>query len=940
MNLFLEQKTTPLKSKLAKLFAIFLVCFFVGISANSVLAQVTNPAYQTPIDQPAIPSANPRYTNANIPLPKDFGTKFDSSEIVDYGIANWPTNAETNLTIMKIPSDSNAVYRIFTSTAVEIGLKGAPIRVTEKYDPVNNKWVEVPNLTSFPSGSTNLIFDPVTMNMESAAGGPLKYERGGVIWTDKNGIEHYEGAIQNMADYNNLMAKIKADDATNGAKAEKQLNNAMKANTAVATQRTSNAIQNNDPTNSSRPDMSCEIWKGELMCVLAKAIYYITIKPASWLLAASGWLLDSVFMKTVVNLKATLKPAGDNSGFYGVIRLVWGIFRDLINMSFIFLLLSASIKTIIFADTTGLKKTITNIVIVALLMNFSLFFVELAIDVSNNFAVTIYNSINQGSGQGNNLAAAFMKNLGMETLMGDAWNLGTGNGVKKDFTGMITICIFGSVFILVLAVVFFVMAILFVVRFIEFIILMMMSPIGMGSIAIPKLASAFPGGNYWTNLLSQCFFAPIMFIFLWISIKMLDVLAPLTGAVGTSKLPISGMMTNGQLAAGYLGGYILGFTVIIFILIKGMEYAKSLSAKGASGAQAGFLKYSGANWAQNKMQNAPRGVGAFAGRNIIGRGATRLTENAKFREWASNNAIARTAFKATQKTANAGFGGKTGFMKTEEAATKARETFAKDLLKPSLKEVLAKEKLDKANKVIASQHIEEATEKIKEGKARKEELDREIKLDEENTERIDNELKAAKEEFENKKNTSGAGNHFSDSVLEAKISALENERSGVNSQAKKDEVRMIEGELAKNDQELKSKLKDLEVGYDKNKHDEWITKNKKDADKIRTEDKLFQNKSIEELKKITRGLKEEAEAGKERQKNFVKALSSSRLPNLGMPSKASKQAAFNLRKEMNKSKEEKDNDKLLKQIREMAKDPDSEKPKDKPVEPPKTESKK
>ncbi len=621
MNLFLEQKTTPLKFKLAKLFAIFLVCFFVGGIARTTMAQGPSVGSMDAYE----PKPTAAQTNNKVPLPGP-GQLTAAAELRQT-MSGWgpdiKATSEATIVTFKAPNENNTVYKVITVSDVGMLSSENVSRYTYKIDPATGKGTLVPNFSEekMPSQATYLELDPTALPKDGVVG--YDYKLGVYTYTDANGNKIELSPDNITADLNKLMS-----EEGNPEQAKKILNAIQKTNMASsneATVKAKNQAATGDANNSSRPDMSCEIWKGELMCVLAKTVYYITIKPASWLLVASGWLLDSVFMKTVVNLKATLKPAGDNSGFYGVIRLVWGIFRDLINMSFIFILLFASIKTILLADTTGLKKTITNIVIVALLMNFSLFFVELAIDVSNNLAVTIYNSINQGSGHGNNLAAAFMKNLSLETLMGDAWNQGA--GASKDFTGMITICIFGSVFILVLAVVFFVMAILFVVRFIEFIILMMMSPIGIGSIAIPKLASAFPGGNYWTNLLSQCFFAPIMFIFLWISIKMLDVLAPLTGAVGTSKLPISGMMTNGQLAAGYLGGYILGFTVIIFILIKGMEYAKSLSAKGASGAQAGFLKYSGANWAQNKMQNAPRAIGARTLNATAGRSLNAITNS-------------------------------------------------------------------------------------------------------------------------------------------------------------------------------------------------------------------------------------------------------------------------------------------------------------------------
>ena len=65
-----------------------------------------------------------------------------------------------------------------------------------------------------------------------------------------------------------------------------------------------------------------------------------------------------------------------------IVTVGWRIIRDLINVSFIFVLIYAGIRLILGLDS-GVKKTLVNIVLAALLMNFSLFFTKVIIDAGN-----------------------------------------------------------------------------------------------------------------------------------------------------------------------------------------------------------------------------------------------------------------------------------------------------------------------------------------------------------------------------------------------------------------------------------------------------------------------------------------------------------------------------------------------------------------------------
>ncbi len=609
MNLFLAKKTNPLKSNLAKIFAIFLVCFFVGGIGNKVLAQgipMGDTNYSKNIEPKKLDAE--RYAITQMPWT---GTTVYGTEKVDpFGglLGNLDyfkgsSNAEVNTVVFKDPSD-NSVYKVMTFKALGTYLPdGTTKRLTFKINPDGTQ-TQVENFQSYTGKSyTQLELDPTTLPKDGPIG--YDYKEGQYTYTDGNGNK----VLLSPDNIIDTLKKIQSEEGN--AEQKQKIATSMAASAASTFNQTGKAAKNVAATGDPNKEKDLDCGWTDIPCLLARAIYYITIVPAGWVLAASGWFLDKVFLCTVVDLKGTLMGGGEakclgagNVGFYNIIKMIWAIFRDLINMSFIFLLLYASIVTILKADTSQLKTTVKNIIIVAVLINFSLFFVEVIIDVSNQAAVTIYNTINQSSGSTpNNLAAAFMQKLKMETLLSNARPTEAG---KSNLIGMMSISIFGSVFILVLAVLFFVIAILFVLRFVEFIILMMMSPLGIGSIAIPKLNSMFGTTDFWNKLIRQAIFAPVMIFFLWISIQLLDAVVALGGP---NKPELSAMITDKNQAEAGIGTFVLAFSIIVFVLIKGMATAKSISAKGATGMQNNFLQYSGANWLQERMRNTPRVVG-------------------------------------------------------------------------------------------------------------------------------------------------------------------------------------------------------------------------------------------------------------------------------------------------------------------------------------------
>ncbi len=115
----------------------------------------------------------------------------------------------------------------------------------------------------------------------------------------------------------------------------------------------------------------------------------IILRTASLLTGLGGLVLNGAIYHTVVNVS-------ENYNNLPAINEAWKVIRDIANMAFIFVLLYAAIQQIlgIGKDVKGL---IVRVIVVAVLINFSLFFTKFIIDMSNILALTFYDAMVPGA---------------------------------------------------------------------------------------------------------------------------------------------------------------------------------------------------------------------------------------------------------------------------------------------------------------------------------------------------------------------------------------------------------------------------------------------------------------------------------------------------------------------------------------------------------------
>ncbi len=359
------------------------------------------------------------------------------------------------------------------------------------------------------------------------------------------------------------------------------------------------------------------------------------LQVAQLLVWMSGVLLNKVVQFTVIDMAHNLEGVAINNA--------WATIRDVANMSFIFVLLYASIQ-LILGIGKNTRQLIVNMIIVALLINFSLFFTKVVIDSSNLLAVMFYKAIAPGvltESFNGGIANTIMEPLKLQSIAQDVSAL--------DGSKLIIIGVMGTIFCLIAAFIFFAISIMFVVRFAVLIFLLILSPIAFIAMILPQ------AGKYrsqWIDaLMGQAFFAPIYFLFTWIVIVISKGLLTSDKGLGQALLGTTVENPQGQLVAkaGDIG-IVMNFLIMIVFLVFSLVVAKQWAGRAGSGVS------KATNWLTGKAGNAGFGAVGWSGRKSLGWAGGKIAENPnivsnandKNANW-STRASARLALYAGKK---------------------------------------------------------------------------------------------------------------------------------------------------------------------------------------------------------------------------------------------------------------------------------------------------
>lgn len=407
-----------------------------------------------------------------------------------------------------------------------------------------------------------------------------------------------------QATYNAAVAALAAGTGT-----QAQVNAAQASLSAAQGGTTTSSTAGNDDANLKGIHCGFSInpaSKLNLIDCVPTVVYYLIYKPTFYLLNGAGYIFDKT-IDLSIDKQYVSDPVFINDS--------WKIIRDFSNMLFIFILLYTGIMTMF--GSKDWKRTVIQVIVIALLINFSLFFTKIVIDAGNILATGVYRSIDTtGTSFSESLADKFQPQVFLDLA---------GKVDPLDATIVFIIAAIVSVFA---AWVFFKAALLFIGRLLAFWFLMIVSPFAFISIAFPK------GNKFqeWLSLLlSQAFVAPAFLFLLYIIMQVLAA----GGGILNSLGQVSGANPDwfDKLIAP-----VLVAVLVILALQKSLSFAEGMAGDfGKLGAKIGGTVLGVAG-------GAVLGGAAVAGRTTIGRAAQRLEESGKLRQMAtSENKFARFA---------------------------------------------------------------------------------------------------------------------------------------------------------------------------------------------------------------------------------------------------------------------------------------------------------
>ncbi len=249
----------------------------------------------------------------------------------------------------------------------------------------------------------------------------------------------------------------------------------------------------------------------------------------------------------------------------------WKIVRDFLNIAFILVILFSAFATIFQVEKYSYKKILLNLVLMALLVNFSFPIARFIIDLSNVLMYTLMNMLFEGGQAGAGKALAMIADkAGISSIMDPK------GSVASSVAAMLAAIIFGFI----LAITMVAIGIMFVIRIVALAILIIFSPVAFVASIIPATASY--ASDWWNQLFKYAFFGPIMIFMIYIAVTTMQSFA----SVQTGFSVIAGS----ESMAPNLIGNIAYLAIPIVILWIGMGTAQKMSIAGAGAVMGGAQK--------------------------------------------------------------------------------------------------------------------------------------------------------------------------------------------------------------------------------------------------------------------------------------------------------------------------------------------------------------
>ena len=378
---------------------------------------------------------------------------------------------------------------------------------------------------------------------------------------------------------------------------------------------------------------------GKIIAPIFSAIFGLIQWLMSLWLGLAGIILNTVLKLTIIDMSSNISSM---SG----INIAWKTIKDVTNIVFIFLLVYEAILIILSISSVGeVRKLITNIVIAALLVNFSLFFTKVLIDASNVITIGVYEATVSSASGGNNSNPLQSTGYGLSGALTNVMGLQTWEAKKLDMTdvtgdyGPLVTHIMTSILYFITGFIFLAVSVMFVIRYIVLVILLALSPLAYLGTALPQLKSS--STKWWSSLRGQLLFPPAFMMMMWVALIIMS--------DKNFLLPNTSLSSGGTITTGNVTGAVnifFNFALVIGMVITAMITSKQLATMGD--AYIGKMINGTTKFAGNSLLGGTAWLGRRAGGSIAMGKSTKeeLEARAAKGEWGARArlAVSRNSF--------------------------------------------------------------------------------------------------------------------------------------------------------------------------------------------------------------------------------------------------------------------------------------------------------
>jgi len=362
----------------------------------------------------------------------------------------------------------------------------------------------------------------------------------------------------------------------------------------------------------------------------------------------------SLFSGSIINFVVGFGFIYAEWGIGYAVEIIWQILRDVFNIALIFGIIYIGLRLIFDANDSGAKTSLINLILAALLINFSLFIVKFVIDAANSLASLIFTAGLGGGSTNPDVGLAYLNIIGISNILNfDDFTMPAGTTFGVLFLML--------AFLLVTGFVLFAGGILMMVRAIALIFFLIFSPILFIGWVLPMFKKY--SSQYWSKLMGYAFMGPAYLFCIYISFTILNAFK--------FQFQDSSMINALQQEGGsdMLVASIITYVVAIIFMIMSLIVAKQMGVAGAATAISignGITKR-----VRSSTSNAVRGTGRAAtyparwvaqeATSRTGKRLSRGIENLQtkdnvFGKLARTNTFTRTAENTTKAMKDAKFG--------------------------------------------------------------------------------------------------------------------------------------------------------------------------------------------------------------------------------------------------------------------------------------------